>query len=217
MHEEPEAFFLSLEDFLGVARFAEDYADHLMDLGRDEWAKDFLKSVKAYKAVTPEDEWTLDDLLDMARDYTPVSVVEDELNEPHADTYREAVAMLEALEAVNEPDTKTPALRFDQEAALVNRMIADEAPLDPERPEFPDVTVWVDDDWSVGDIVIDCFKQLVEHGYPSSAREFMRHVNFVLDHGAQQWDLFRLTWSYVKVQPEIGSKNERRAEMYGLL
>jgi hypothetical protein len=210
--QDEKAYYAELDNDLHVAKFPEDFTDWLLDEGREFEAKEFMAAVKKYKASTLEDEWTLDDLLDMARYYAPVVVLEEELRQP---TYAQAVRLLEAAERLEEPTSRDEPVRWDQEAALVNQALADSAPLSMDRPEYEDVTVWVDDHHSVTDIVMMAARALIDDEKGAVARQFLREVGFVLAHNANQWDLFKLTWSYVTIVPEIGSQNERIVEMYG--
>jgi hypothetical protein len=210
MSDEPQtkAYYADLDSDLHIAKFPEDFADWLLDENREEDAKEFLSDIKLYKSVTDEDEWTLDDLIEIAQLQAPVVIIQEELRQP---TYVEALRLLEAAEKADEPTSRDTPLRWDQEAALVNQAIADSSPpRDLEEPEYSDVTVWVDDDWSVPDIVVATVKALIEGHYSLGARDFVREMSFILNRHANQWDLFKLAWSYVTIRPEVSSDHERR-------
>jgi hypothetical protein len=206
------AYFADLSNDHEVAHFPEDFADWLMEEGREQDAREFLITCKNWADLTPPDEQTIDALVSIAEEYAPVVKFDEEIRSPSR-TYYETVKLLEDLEKVNEPDSDDPMLPPDREAALINQMLADEMPVVPvnmEEHEFEDVDVYVDDGDSIVTLVLKTFEALMEADYTAAARRFIQEANMLIHRGEDAVELFVLIWSYVTVQPEHGSEHARR-------
>lgn len=215
--EQIPAYYADLSDDLEVAKFPEDFADWLMDQGREQDARQFLITIRNWKDLTPTHEQTISRLVEIADEYAPVVDFQEEIRAPiPRRSFTEALALLQDLEAVEEPDSDTGPLTWDREAELVNRAIADQppppapAPVDMSEHEYPDVEVYVDDGETVVQTAWKTFESLLENGHRTAARMFLLDARALLHRSEDPVDLFMLIWSYVVVLPEFGSRIERR-------
>lgn len=206
------AFYFDVADDKVVAKFPEDFADWLMDEGKELDAREFLHKCQHYEEVTPVEELELATVIEIAEEYAPVIKFNEEIREP-ASTYSQVVRLLKDLEMADEPRGGDKPLPWDREAALVNQAIADSAPVTPidmDEHEFPDVKVYVDDDHTILHILANTMLELVEAGYPEAARRFAQDLWFLTRQPRDDFELFSLIWSYVDVLPEVGSDREKR-------
>jgi hypothetical protein len=213
--EPTQAFYVDTSSALEVAKFPEDFADHLMDEGRDEEAREFLVICKRWEKLTPEDEQEIDELIEIASGFGPVVSFQDEIGNDEAPKvgYGEAKAFYDDWKAVDEPDMDDPFLPPDREAALINQMLRDSSPvvpMDMDEHEFEDVEVYVDDGDRIAVLMFKVFEALIENTYASAARRFIGEVDLILRRGSDPNELFELAWSYVSIVPEHGSEHQRR-------
>jgi hypothetical protein len=209
------AFYVDTSSALEVAKFPEDFADHLMDEGRDQEAREFLITCRRWEKLTPEDEQEIDELIEIASGFAPVVSFQDELGVPDAPKvgYGEAKAFYDDWQTVDEPNMDDPSLPPDREAALINQMLSDSGPvmpMDMDKHEFEDVDVYVDDGDRIAVLMFKVFQALMDSTYTSAARRFIGEVDLILRRSNDPIELFELAWSYVNIVPEHGSEHSRR-------
>lgn len=206
------SYYIDMDNELEVAKFPEDFADWLMDTGREQDAREFLHKCQHYEDVTPVEEQEFETVIEIAEEYAPVVKLQDELQTPSR-TYSEVMRLLKDAEAADEPSGGDAPLPWDREAAVINRTLADSAPvvpMDMDDHEFPDVKVYVDDDDTLPIILAKTMLALVEEGYPFAAKIFAQDLLALTRVPRSDLELFELVWSYVDVLPEVGSERERR-------
>lgn len=213
------AFYADLSNIIEIAKFPEDFADWLMDEGREQDARRFLLTCKNWQAVTPAEEQTIEDVIEIAQEYAPVVNFSEEIRVPHDTSFHEAVELLRDLERVDEPFSDDEPLSWDREAALVNQMLSDDRPTEPEivfeepplpEPMFPDAEVYIDDDDTITVVAGKTVQALLDEGYDIGARRFLLELRDVIRRGPSTSEMFILIWSYATVMPEIGSQISRR-------
>lgn len=197
------SFYYDVSDELEVAKFPEDFADWLMDEGREQDAKEFLVRWKRFEESRPDREITLDAAADLAQQYADVIEINEETRNPAAKSYAEAFRLLRDLESADEPDPDDDPMTWDREAAAVNHFLADSmpAPVDMDEHEFDDVTVYVDEDEGIVHMIANTITQLAQAGYVDGAKEFALNLKFLLQRNPTDSEMFGLIWSYVDVRP----------------
>jgi hypothetical protein len=208
--EQVPAYYADLSTDLTRAMIPEDFADWLMDNGREQEARAFLHNFKMWLEETPEVDQTPDAIIELCEEYAPVVVFNAQIRQPKQRNLHDALKLIQDLEEANEPTSKTPALSWDQEAAIINQMLADEAPEEePEdevEPEFVLVTAYVDDGDTILGFMGKVFIALIEEGYSHGARDFIREVGRLLNLDAEPFELYCTAMTYVHVRAEPGSK-----------
>lgn len=213
-----KAYYADFDDDLHVAKFPEDFADWLMDEGRDQDAREFLFIVRQWQDTTARWNQTIEQLVEIAEMYAPVVDVSAETRVPRT-SYTEALRLLRDTERVDEPDSEDDPLPWDREAEIINRMIADESLLakadtilDEEEEwvlqEYPDVEVYIDDDDTIVSVALKTFYTLMKEGYDEGARMFMTNIRHLI-HRLDYDKMFWIIWTYVTVLPEPGSTISR--------
>jgi hypothetical protein len=210
-----KAFYVDTSSALEVAKFPEDFADHLQDEGRDQEAREFLVSCRDWEQLTPEDEQDVSELIAIACGYAPVVDFQEEIGNDDYErhSFAAAKAFYSDWQAVDEPDSEDPSLPPDREAALINQMLRDSSPVVPmnmDEHEFEDVDVYVDDGDRIALLMVKVFEALIENTYVSAARRFITEVELILRRSNDPIELFKLAWSYVNIVPEHGSEHQRR-------
>lgn len=216
-----KAYYTDFTDDLEVAKFPEDFADWLMEDGREQDAREFLFTVQHWQEVTPSWDQTIERLVELAEIYAPVVNFSEEIRAPRS-TYSEAVSLLRDTERINEPGSEDEPLPWDREAEIINRMIADEALIAEGNmildggdenewtlQEYPDVEVYVDDDDTVVSIALKTFYSLTVNGYDEGARTFLTNIRHLI-HRLDYEKMFWIIWTYVTVLPEPGSLISRQ-------
>ncbi len=189
------AYHVDLSDELYRLRFAEDFADWLMDHRREEEAREFLHLVKTYEEST--EEYDLEDVIAIAEGFNPIVDVNEEMagGRNASDL---AIQILEEQEG---------NLRWDQEAALINQYIRDSEPVsavprDLLEPEFPNVDVYFDLNRPIVRNVLGIPFHLAAHGHHRGARAFIQDMKALLRTKPTNYALFQLAWSYVMIYPD---------------
>lgn len=200
-------FYFDATNELEVAKFPEDFADWLMDNGREQEAREFLN--RWHRFVEERDGWgvTLDDAQSLADDYATVIEINEEVGDPVVDepsrTYREAFQLLRDADRTTEPDGEEDPLPWDREAALVNMSLKDmpAEPIDWDEHEYDDVIVYVDEGDRIPDIIANTITALIKSGYQYGARTLAHELEMLLRFPATNEEMFALLWSYVDIQP----------------
>jgi hypothetical protein len=215
-HDLDFSFWTDLDDDLSIARFPEDFADYLRELGREVEADTFLDEAKQYHELNPDWDQSLEDIVDLAEEYARVSISAQDLHKPRKLTYADIRRTYRDSEIANHGVSDTP-LPFDQEAELVRRSLEDQtppaAPIDMDEHQHPDCVVYVTDDDDILDIMFKTMVTLRHAGYIASAKSFQFELTLMVKRSEPtDWDMFELAWSYVELTGAPGSQIERRIQ-----
>jgi hypothetical protein len=205
-----DVFVYDVLDELAVAKFPEDFADWLMDEGREADALEFLARWRHYESITPEGELDFDDVIDLAHAYADVVEVNTELRGPVSASFAEAFALLRATEATDEPYSDDAPLTWDREAQVVNQALADQGdyivPLDLDEHEFPEIKVYVEKGCSIMDVLTGTILALAAENLRSVVNSFCQDLLALTREPTSNEELFALAWSYVDIKAKPAAR-----------
>lgn len=216
-------FIYDISDELAVAKFPEDFADYLLEEGRDADAREFLAAWTHYESVTPTEALSLETVIEMAEWYAPTLETNEEMRGPVSRSFAEAFSLLRDMESADEPESGDAPLSWDREAAVVQRALADEGPSEPSQygsvtpldlaeHEYPDVTAYVAKGSTIIQVLIEVALALGAAGLSGAAQSFAREIMMVTRHGTvTDEELFLLAWSYVNIEPKEQSRSLQRS------
>lgn len=215
-------FIYDVSDELGVAKLPEDFADWLLDEGREEDAREFLARWHHYEAITPRAELSVEAVIEIAEEYAPVLEMNEEMRSPVSRSFAEAFALLRDAERADEPSSGDDPLSWDREAALVNQALADQGPLPDPPPrtatplnldehEYPEITVYVPEGCSIMQVLTEVVVALAKEGLRSAVRSFSQDLLALTREPTTDLELFTLAWSYVNIVPKTSSRSLKRS------
>lgn len=180
---------LDLNDPYVVMHIVGDVNDHLLEMGRDDDAADFVLQAKGLKHTS--EDWSLDDLLAIACQYVDIEDVSDS----RLDGAYDAKPMIE-------DDDDDP--EWSDDFQVVNQAIKESThsvPLDITQPEFPDLWMEWDLDANISQNMIEVVKVLAASGDERALRNFVQDWRG-LHHSTWTYKaMFQLAWSYITIYP----------------
>jgi len=199
------AFYYDGDSQLEVAKFPEDFADWLMNEGREQEAREFLARWNRLEETTPYEQVTFELAQDLAEEYAPVVDFAEEIRDPDTDSemVKALFGIFREREATEEPWSDDPTPSWDREAELVKQVLEDQMPipLDLDKHEFPHVKVYVKRSAKIPEIVFRTFQELGTSIDTKTAMRFIQDLLFLTNGPATDGEIFLLCWSYVNIVP----------------
>lgn len=196
------AFHFDASSRIQTAMLPEDFADWLMDNGRDEEAKDVLTRVEQMERTYEEVD--IEDVIDVLEEYGRVIEINKDIGHIPDDYYWETYSIVRELENQDDLWSDDEVLTWDREAQVVNQAIADMGPVTPvdmDEHEYP-VTVYVRRGTPILEILRRSFMALARGGYRDGVRDMAQTLAAFTRVERTDTELFGLAWSYVDIVPD---------------